>query len=242
MKKRYVSLTLVIILTVFFSYFLVTKTRLKLIMETIKADGQATRYGVDVINFDAQIGIKECDSTNPSANGNVILKYTDKPYPNPDPNANPPKVNPSPGLPSLYATKDNGNNWKDLFSGSSQQIIGFNYNIGRNENLPGNKKSWSGNFTLPSGTWFVKVDAYIHHAEFYPVILTVDSSTLETTKNLGDPEGTSYVVLFGSIILQEGSHTVNLQTTRTFHAYPRIIVTAYSCDGSSSSVKYYNTY
>ena len=113
MKKRYVSLTLVIILTVFFSYFLVTKTRLKLFMETIKADGQATRYGVDVINFDAPIGIKECDSTNPSANGNVILKYTDKPYPNPDEQ----HTNPPAGSPSLFATKDNGSNWTNLLAG-----------------------------------------------------------------------------------------------------------------------------
>ena len=84
MNKRTFSFGLIIIFTVILFYFLSTKTSLQLFVKTTKADGQSTSYGVDVINFNRPIGIKECDSTNPSASGSVQLKYTDKPYPNPD--------------------------------------------------------------------------------------------------------------------------------------------------------------
>jgi hypothetical protein len=113
MKKRFVSLTLVIIFTIILFYFLSTKTSLQLFVKTTKADGQSTSYGVDVINFNRPIGIKECDSVNPSATGNVILKYTDKPYTNQDAD----HTNPAPGSPSLFATKDNGGTWINLLSG-----------------------------------------------------------------------------------------------------------------------------
>ena len=118
MKKRYVSLTLVIIFTIILFYFLSTKTSLQLFVKTTKADGQSTKYGVDVINFNRPIGIKECDSTNPSASGNVILKYTDKPYPNPDAD----HQNPAEGSPSLFASKDNGANWTNLLAGGGGGI------------------------------------------------------------------------------------------------------------------------
>ena len=105
----------------FISVFISKENQNDMIKETYAQGGS---YGVDVINFNRPIGIKECDSVNPSATGNVILKYTDKPYPNPDAQ----HTNPTAGSPSLFATKDNGSTWTDILAGGAVQkgtIVAF---------------------------------------------------------------------------------------------------------------------
>ena len=168
MKKIYLSWGLIIGLLIVFCYLQTTKTRLKLLMETTKADGQATRYGVDVINFDAPINISTTNGsiTNP-VEGSVTLQYTDKPY-------NDPAKDPPAGSKSLYAgqTKSGQTTWTNMFSGGGlpKRMVCFQYNedprniggamyvtnTGNYNVISGNSSSW-GNYEPTVGTTALRV-------------------------------------------------------------------------------------
>ena len=143
MKKRYVSLTLVIIFTVILFYFLSTKTSLQLFVKTTKADGQSTQYGVDVINFDAPISIKEKD---------CVLDFTEKEIEDQDGN----KVK----VKYLWATKDytkgKDASYINLFDQAVADFPKRIIEIGRELN-PISTSAYSGTYKPTPGTKAIKV-------------------------------------------------------------------------------------
>ena len=54
-------------------------------------------------------------------------------------------------------------------------------------------------------------------AAFLPASLLIDGEVVQTTDNLGDPGGTSYVVLFGVKEVGAGSHSVNISAPSKFN-------------------------
>ena len=114
MKKRNIfKASLIIIFTVLICYILVTKLSVKLRVDTVDGQGQQTSYGVDVINFDAPIGLKATSVNGRAVSGNSCrLQFSENPE------------NPVNGKESLFISKDAGNTWKDILS-SEEQI--YNY-------------------------------------------------------------------------------------------------------------------
>ena len=118
MKKVYISAVMVFFFAVIFCYFLSTRTSLKLFVESTTADGQSTRYGVDVIKFDAPIGLTATSvNSRPVSSNNCKIQFSEDPK------------NPVSGQESLYATKDNGGTWTNILTvggGLPNKIIKYN--------------------------------------------------------------------------------------------------------------------
>jgi hypothetical protein len=76
--------------------------------------------------------------------------------------------------------------------------------------------------TLGAGTWFVSAWYRYYDDDFPAISLVIDGVTVDSVPNLGDPTGTSYIVLFGGTQLS-GGRTITVSATSAGTASSRRI-------------------
>jgi hypothetical protein len=91
-----------------------------------------------------------------------------------------------------------------------------------------NQGSMSINLFLPSGIWVVEMFYTGHYNNYPPLTMFIDGAGIYATPNNGDPQGTSYIPLFG-ISTVSGGRTINCTIGGPSSSYPgseRIVVKA----------------
>jgi len=91
-----------------------------------------------------------------------------------------------------------------------------------------NQGSMSINLFLPSGTWVVEMFYTGHYNNYPPLTMVIDGASIYATPNNGDPQGTSYIPLFG-ISTVSGGRTIACVISGQQVSYPgseRIVVKA----------------
>jgi hypothetical protein len=82
------------------------------------------------------------------------------------------------------------------------------------------------NITLPSGTWVLEAHATFHQTVWHDASLIIDGTTVHSVPDLGDQEGTGYLVLFGAKQVSGGTRTISISKSGGHWGEIRILAIA----------------
>jgi hypothetical protein len=77
--------------------------------------------------------------------------------------------------------------------------------------------AFSGNITVTSGTWLIEVFGRYHQAVWSNVNLVIDGTTVDSSGNFGDQDGTGYVVVSGfKVVVGSGTYAFSMTNASAF--------------------------